>query len=126
MLGWTLSLWSYTKEIESIKYFRKQCFGFSSNLGIVFFWNLLAALRFVLYVNHSMIKGITIITHASQTKIIFRVPSLIPKNEFLDYLLGKLLLLEWVIPKNVHFQNETKQKPSQLKMSFSFLCLQHS
>lgn len=126
MLGWILGLRSYTKEIESIKYFRKQCFGFSSNLGIVFFWNLLAALRFVLYVNHSVIQGITMITHASQTKIIFRVPPLIPKKGFLDSLLAKLLLLEWVIPKNVHFQNETKQKPFQVKMSFSFLYLQHS
>lgn len=126
MLGWTLSLSSYTKEIESIKYFRKQCFGFSSNLGIVFFWNLLAALRFALFVNHSVIKGITIITHASQTKIIFTVPPLSPKKELLDILLGKLLLLEWVIPKNMHFQKETKQKTFQVKMSFSFLCLQHS
>ena len=126
MLGWILSLRSYTKEIESMKYFRKQCFGFSNNLGIVFFWNLLAALRFASFVNHSVIKGIIMITHASQTKIIFRVPPLIPKKEFLDYLLGKLLLLEWIIPKNVNFQNETKQKPFQVKMSFSFLCLQHS
>ena len=118
MLGWTLSLRSNSKEIESIKYFRKQCFGFSNNRGIVFFWNLLAALRFVLYVNHSVIKGIIMITHASQTKIILRVPPLIPKKGFLDSFLGKLLLLEWVIPKNVHFQNETKQKPFQVKMSF--------
>ena len=104
MLGWTLSLRSYTKEIESIKYFRKQCFGFSSNLGIVFFRNLLAALRFALYVNHSVIKGITKITHASQTKIIFRVP--------LSSLKKSFLIASWV---NYYFLNGHSQKRSLSK-----------
>ena len=118
MLGWILSLRSYTKERESIKYFRKQCFGFSSNLGIVFFWNLLAALRFVLYVNHSVIQGITMITHASQTKSFLGSPLSSLKRGFLIPSSVNYYFLNGSFPKTFTFK--TRQSKNLFKWKWVF------